>query len=147
MIHKLILGNFNSSSKQIWEISQSMNKNPVVKEKVRQILSENGEVKTNQKGEFYLVEMGEPIEIEICEFIAIPFIKGNIRYQKSLELALFLSERLGLSILLSPSKVLTKDDIVRQKVGSPNLFGDNPLPPLEGGFPQQVEVSDFSDKR
>ncbi|MBM3236505.1 hypothetical protein FJZ31_09420 [Candidatus Poribacteria bacterium] len=115
MIHKLILGNFNSSSKQIWEISQSMKKNPVVKEKVRQILSENGDVKTNQNGEFYWVEMGEPIEIEIREFIAIPFIKGNIRFKKSLELALFLSERLGLTILLSPSKVLTKDDITHVK--------------------------------
>ena len=28
-----------------------------------------------------------------------------------------------------------------EEVGSPNLFGDNPLPPLEGGFPQQVEVA------
>ena len=89
-----------------------MKKNPVVKEKVRQILSENGKVKTNQKGEFYLVEMGEPIEIEIREFIAIPFIKGNIRYQESLELALFLSERLGLSVLLSPSKVLKMTEVI-----------------------------------
>ena len=29
-------------------------------------------------------------------------------------------------------------DVVK---GSPNLFGDNPLPLLEGGFPQQVEAS------